>query len=284
LIETKSNSDKNIVFKNLTWFLIASLSLIFSGFLLSENKNLITLSLLIWCNLIGVFLAYRLNDCIDQHKHLTFNIKSFLSFPIHKFVFFQFILLVIPISFYFINFFTFFILGISAIVGVLYSISFKIGNTRFRLKNIFLVKNFLIGIIWGNLILIGAGSISNKEILTLFVFVSIQVFIGGIIRDIPDLKKDKEANVRSFPVVFGTAKTILFLQIINLSSLAVLVIGEFSFYNLIFILIVVFWRAINLVFLKRQPFRKLWSQSANLFTCLLIFILIFTIKYVHYIF
>ncbi|MFN5417866.1 MAG: UbiA family prenyltransferase, partial [Flavobacteriia bacterium] len=222
--------------------------------------------------------------CIDQHKHLTFNIKSFLSFPIHKFVFFQFILLVIPISFYFINFFTFFILGISAIVGVLYSISFKIGNTRFRLKNIFLVKNFLIGIIWGNLILIGAGSISNKEILTLFVFVSIQVFIGGIIRDIPDLKKDKEANVRSFPVVFGTAKTILFLQIINLSSLAVLVIGEFSFYNLIFILIVVFWRAINLVFLKRQPFRKLWSQSANLFTCLLIFILIFTIKYVHYIF
>lgn len=276
--------NKQLVFKNLRWFLIASLSLLLSGFVLAEKEDLLQLALLVWCNVIGVFLVYRLNDCIDQHLDLKFNIKSFLSYSTHKFVFFQFIFLTIPICFYLIDFFTLMVLSISAAVGILYSINFKIGNRILRLKHIFLVKNLSIGIVWGSLILIGAGSIENKEIVALFVFVSMQVFIGGIIRDVPDVQKDEESGVRSFPVVCGIPHTITFLHLVNLSCFVVLFIGDFKFHSLLFILIVVSWRAINLIFLKRFLLNKRWSQDANLFTCLLIFILIFTLKYVHILF
>ncbi len=224
------------------------------------------------CNLSGVFLVYRLNDCIDQNKDLKFNIKSFLSFPFHKAIIVMLVTVIIPLALFYLNHFVFLILSLAAIFGIIYSINFKFGNVYFRLKNIFLIKNIMIGITWGSLILIGSGSI-DPIIIKVFIFTSIQVFLGGMIRDIPDLDKDSIQNVKSFPVVFGISRTIVFMHIINLGTVFIFSFIDFQLTILLFA-IPSLWRCINLTLLGFKPNNPNWSQWMNLFTCILLFLMV----------
>ena len=216
-------------------------------------------------------MVYQLNDIIDQNKDLSFNLRHFFSYPIHVIMVLQFLFVTLPFAFIFINPFVFIVLGISAIVGVLYSITFYVDGIPFRLKNIFLVKNLLIGIIWGALILVGAGNFELSLIPILFAFASIQVFIGGIIRDVPDIDKDRFSGVESLPVILGIPATIILCQLINLGFFSYCFLTDQPVYLLVAFAIPTIWRLINLILLARNPFEARWSQSMNLFTCVLIF-------------
>ena len=176
-----------------------------------------------------------------------------------------------------IDSFVFIALSIAAITGPLYSISFKIGGSIFRFKNVFIVKNLLIGLIWGSLVLIGAGQIDDALIQLIFIFASVQVFIGGIIRDIPDLEKDKQSGVKSLPVVLGIPVTILVIHLANLSLLFYCIFQKFEQPLLIFITIPTAWRAMNIYLLGLAPNNNNWSQWMNLFTCVLILLTFLTL-------
>jgi 4-hydroxybenzoate polyprenyltransferase len=277
LATNKSNTTSNVKFKSLFWFFLASTSLLLTGFYAAEQSDPITLSLLIWCNFLGVFLVYRLNDIIDQNADFSFNIRNFFSYTLHKVVVLQLLFVAIPLVLYFIDPFVFLILAIAAVIGTLYSISFKIGGSIFRLKNVFLVKNILIGVIWGSLVIIGAGQADDPLIHLVFIFASIQVFIGGIIRDIPDLEKDRQSGVKSFPVVIGINATVLFIHFVNLSLLFYCIFQKYDQILLIFIAVPTAWRALNIYLLGLAPKNSNWSQWMNLFTCVLILITFLTL-------
>lgn len=259
-------------FKKLQGFFTASSALVLAGYFVSEEKDIISLLLLLWCNIFGVFVVYRLNDIIDQDKDLSFNLRHFFSFPIHVIMMLQFVLVTLPLVLIYVNPFVFIVLGISAIVGVLYSITFHFGDKTFRLKNIFFVKNLLIGVIWGALILIGAGSFKGNIVPVLFAFVSVQVLIGGIIRDVPDLDKDDFAGVNSLPVIIGVPATIIFCHALNLGFMSYCFMTGQPTYILLAFSIPTLWRLINLILLTNDPYEPRWSQSMNLFTCVLIFL------------
>jgi 4-hydroxybenzoate polyprenyltransferase len=267
-----STSQSKITFKNLLWFYLAANSLLLSGAIISNKSSFWILCILIWCNISGLFLIYRFNDCIDQEVKLRLNIYRFFSFPSHKIIFIQLVFCAIPIAFFFLEKDVLWILAISSILGFLYSFNFKINNYSFQLKNIFFVKNLLIGLVWGSLVLIGSNGISHPPVILLFIYCSLQVFIGGVIRDVPDLEMDRLNKVKSFPVVIGLSHTIKLLHIINLMSAAVcfFIANNFNYFMVFFIPSI--WRFLNLVLLNKSPDNSRWSQWMNLFTCVLIFL------------
>ena len=266
------NIKAEINYKNLFWFYIASVSLLVSGFIISCNQPLLTLFTLIWCIISGLFLIYRFNDYVDQDENFRFTIYHFLALPINLIMFLQLIFITIPITIYLIEKETLYVLSFSSILGFVYSVNFQFNNRSFKLKNIFFVKNALIGIVWGSLVLIGSNNIFQANIIPLFLYASIQVFIGGIIRDIPDLKKDKSNNVKSFPVIFGINYTINLLHIINFISI---ILVFFNYNNLLIFtvfLIPFFWRSCNLLLLNSRSNNLRITEWMNLFTCVLILI------------
>ena len=271
-IDSVKNIKAEINYKNLLWFYIASVSLLVSGFIISYNQPLLTLFTLIWCIISGLFLIYRFNDYVDQDVELRFNIYHFLYLPLNLIMFLQLIFITIPITVYLIEKETLYVLSLSSVLGFLYSVNFQFNNRSFKLKNVFFVKNALIGIVWGSLVLIGSNNIFQTNIIPLFLYASIQVFIGGVIRDIPDLKKDKSNNVKSFPVVLGTNFTINILHLINFMSIILIF---FNYNNLLIFtvfLIPFIWRSCNLLLLNSRPNNLRITEWMNLFTCVLILI------------
>lgn len=271
-IDSVKNIKAEINYKNLLWFYIASVSLLVSGFIISYNQPLSTLFTLIWCIISGLFLIYRFNDYVDQDVELRFNIYHFLYLPLNLIMFLQLIFITIPITVYLIEKETLYVLSLSSVLGFLYSVNFQFNNRSFKLKNVFFVKNALIGIVWGSLVLIGSNNIFQTNIIPLFLYASIQVFIGGVIRDIPDLKKDKSNNVKSFPVVLGTNFTINILHLINFMSIILIF---FNYNNLLIFtvfLIPFIWRSCNLLLLNSLSNNLTITEWMNLFTCVLILI------------
>ena len=271
-IDSVKNIKAEINYKNLLWFYIASVSLLVSGFIISYNQPLLTLFTLIWCIISGLFLIYRFNDYVDQDVELRFNIYHFLYLPLNLIMFLQLIFITIPITVYLIEKETLYVLSLSSVLGFLYSVNFQFNNRSYKLKNVFFVKNALIGIVWGSLVLIGSNNIFQTNIIPLFLYASIQVFIGGVIRDIPDLKKDKSNNVKSFPVVLGTNFTINILHLINFMSIILIF---FNYNNLLIFtvfLIPFIWRSCNLLLLNSLSNNLTITEWMNLFTCVLILI------------
>lgn len=255
--------------KSLIWFYVASVSLLLSGSIISRNYSLFNILILVWCNISGLFLIYRFNGCVDEKDKFRLNVIRFLSLPSHFLVSVQLIFFAVPIAFLFLEKEILWVLSISSILGFLYSFHFNLKDYSFRLKNIFFIKNLLIGLVWGSLVLIGSKDIYQTSVFLLFIYCSSQVFIGGVIRDIPDLKVDKVNGVNSLPVVLGVSTTIKAMHLINLLSLVFCFFIENYF---LLFLIPSTWRFLNLLLLSRSPNNLKWSQKMNLFTCVLIFI------------
>jgi 4-hydroxybenzoate polyprenyltransferase len=262
-----------VKYKKYTLFFIAALSLLLSGVLIGESIDYKELTLLGFSSVLGVFWVYRVNDVIDYDEDLKFNLKYFFKNKYHV-LYSLLILILIVFGTFLFSLFRFQIFAFVGLLGFVYSINFQLFGKVFRLKNIFFFKNLSIGLAWGALVVIGSGSLNSNSILMLTLLTVVQVFIGSMIRDIPDREKDMKQNVQSFPVVIGVKKTILFMHVANLSSLLILFIDSFSMSSFVLIVVVVFWRLVNLVMLQKKPLSSFWGQFFNLMTCTLIFAVI----------
>lgn len=91
---------------------------------------------------------------------------------------------------------------IPLLVAVLYSV---VG-----LKRILLVKNLLVGLSWG-LIVLGVGvyygQLYSFDILFFFTFVTAALTIAAVVFDIKDIEGDRAEGVRTVPIVVGTGRT-----------------------------------------------------------------------------
>jgi len=271
------------MFRNLNWFYLASTSLLSAGFLLSGMESFIPFIILIFTNFTAVFLVYRFNVCMDQKNSFQQNISHYFSFQLHRVFASQLFLVLAPLCIWLLESRTLSILAAGAAMSFLYSIQFRFGTIRFRLKNVFIIKSLFIGFVWASLILLGAGNHSDSFVNIVFIFVCIQVFIGAIIRDIPDVKSDLQEGVKSFPVIFGVNRAILILHLINIGTGVFFVTMNYDHQGVLFFGFTSLWRALNLVCISRYPLKSIWTQQLNLFTCVLMFlILLFLRGYEHF--
>jgi 4-hydroxybenzoate polyprenyltransferase len=262
------NIPARAVYKNLLIFVVSSSALIGSGFVLSGSWDFRKLVILLWLNFSGLYLIYRLNDFIDAQPDRRINLRFFFQDRKHAVLTFQLFAVCIPLAAWLLDSFSLVVLSLASLTGLFYSIQFRFGTKSFRLKNIFLLKNVLIGAVWGSLVLVGYGNKPDPTTLHLFIFVALQVVIGSIIRDIPDVRADKDEGVNSLPVVLGTRATYFFMHGLNLLAVALgLLVSQDLF---ILVAVISGWRFINLIFLAKNPDNPLWTQKINLLTCLLI--------------
>lgn len=257
------------LFRKYLWFFIASTALVIAGYCISEVLTLGAFLLVLWINLIGVFLIYRINDCFAQHGSLMTNVIEFLKRPLHLILTLQLIMVVMPLSILVLPRPVLYILNIMALLGVLYCTNIRLFGRQFRFKDIFFVKNIMIGLAWGGLVLIGGAVTNDVILLSSFLVASVQVTIGGIIRDIPDIDFDRERGVRTLPVVLGLKTTMRFLHVLNASLLFLAMAYASDTGVILFSVIVVGWRFINLWLLERNYKVVFFSQWMNLFTCVI---------------
>ncbi len=262
-------------FLRITLFILASLALIFSGFLLNNDKTVLKFLTLMLCTSSGVVIVYRLNDASGNSLTLAAQIAKFLQNKFHQFVIAQFILFCLPLTFFYLDGQSFFMLSLAGLLGLFYTVSVRINGKLQALKRIFLVKNISIGLAWGLLVLVGAGETSHSFLFPLFYFVIFQVFIGSVIRDLPDVNYDEQSGIRSLPRILGARKSLIVLHLLNALSWLVFMNDQELIWPLLLGLVVVFWRFINLVGCAFQPRSIIWSQVINLGTCILIFLVVF---------
>ena len=264
--------------RRIIMFLAGVLSLIFGGIIIGEHfesKQFIILSI---SGLSGVMLLY--NDKNHLPNENWFNVLAWFLKRKSNVLFIVTSLILIPFSLLHLSILSFALLSFTVIIGVMYSLNFKIGNTEFKLKNILFLKNILIGLGWGSLVTIGAGRFAEDQVIFLTIFMILQVFLGSIIRDLPDVKSDIKNGVKSIPVVFGISNSIWIMHIINLSALLLLI--DTSFELRLVIIILVTWRFINLLLIKLIGINKHLIQTFNLATCYLFFIILLLQHYYGY--
>ncbi|MES2556114.1 MAG: UbiA family prenyltransferase [Bacteroidota bacterium] len=275
VLVANNTTQEMTAYKSLGLFYVAANSLLLAGQLLNSTWSLEQFLLLQWCGFTGVFMIYRFNDIIDHSENFRFNLRRVLSSRIHVLCLLQFFLITTPAILLLLSELRIVLLYSTCFLGLLYSVNVRIKSKNYRLKHLFLVKNLLIGTLWGGMILIGANALVGELVIALFVFTSLQVMIGSIIRDLPDTEADRKDGVRTLPVVLGIPRSIIAIHVFNLVSLAA---GWFLFPDsnfLLLMILVVGWRAFVVVKLAHNPKAPLYSNTFNLLTCFLIFMILF---------
>jgi uncharacterized repeat protein (TIGR02543 family) len=109
------------------------------------------------------------------------------------------------------------VLLVPLIMGIIYSV--KISKSLPRLKEIIGIKNVAVAFSWaftGSLLPALIATVGHKEIILVFIYIFIQLFINTVLFDIIDVTGDNAAGVKTIPLRLKTEKNIQhFLLIIN---------------------------------------------------------------------
>ena len=117
--------------------------------------------------------------------------------------------------------YAFLITLIPLVSGILYSLKWAPPQSRYRrLKDIPVVKNFVVAFAWSSMLSMLPGSLTGTTpdettFMALFMFFS-YAFIASTIPDIRDRLGDAQAGVKTLPVIFGERRTTRFLIGFNL--------------------------------------------------------------------
>lgn len=191
-----------------------SLSLIFLHRATGFNINIWEAFFIFLANALGVTGIYLLNkitdheeDFLNGHKVKNYNNKIIyvlLSLLFLTATSLYFVSVKENILIYGLILFTF---------GTLYSFP-----KRYRLKKIFLMKNFIPAFCWffslSVLIFASTDNLSIINIMKMMIPLFILEFFFEIIWDLPDRKGDKLAGVQTLPVVLGFEYTQAFLAVL----------------------------------------------------------------------
>lgn len=155
-----------------------------------------------------------------------------------------------------------------AILGVAYSLRLF----GVRPKNLYVLKNVIIGLSWAGLVFVGADNVCLRT-LDLFGLVTAQVFIGSVIRDLPDLAEDRAVGVVTLPARLGAPETLRVLSLLNVgSSVFLFALAGCTPLLGVTLIVALAWRQLVLVRLARTRNLLKWSSVANLATCHFLFL------------
>lgn len=266
-----------VVFRSTTslyWLSAAAIALTLAGVFLANSYGFSQVLLCLWAVIHTTIVTYRFNDVMDA-RSLRLGVLHALTYKGLRgwTISLPFVL---GTAAYFLSTTSFLaLLGILT-VGIAYSLHLSAPTTTlsFRLKNILGIKNALIGIGWGLLVVVGAGSLHDVPFGALALFVGAQVFIGSIIRDIGDAVEDLAASTRTIPNSWTRASMLLFLHTCNLASglyVSFVAFGGSEIHPVFaWLLLAVLWRTVLLVGIQFKGDRAILLQSANLSTCFVI--------------
>jgi len=254
---------------------VAAVSLLLTGFVVSENIDFWQMVLVLWSSFCGVIIVYRFNDLQDENEGARITWKQITENRFHLLFLIQFIFITTPLFLLYLSKFRLIILSLICILGVVYSIKFSLGKFRFRLKNVFLLKNLIIGILWGALVIVGVGTASNDTAIALFLFTSMQVFIGSSLRDFLDISEDRKNGVNSIPIKLGIPQTITLLHVFNIIT-AISILLLFSWREMALVVVSIsIWKFITIHKVSTNPNSYMWAHTLNFLTCAFIFLIVF---------
>ncbi len=168
------------------------------------------LSIILGANILAVIGVYLLNKITDEEEDSANGVvgkmrKRLVFSVITIFFIAAFLLYTIPKkeNLLWYGFLLF-------LLGVWYSFP-----RRYRLKNIFLVKNIVPAFCWffslAILIFSSTDSLSMGQIVSFLWLFGVLVFVFEILWDIPDRKGDRDAGILTLPVILGTGVTKILL-------------------------------------------------------------------------
>lgn len=257
-------------------FILATLSLLATGFWIHPTELMPNIFLTSYFSICGTWVIYGLEVNHRENNSLLSLFKALNKRKGQQF-FVLHLIFITPIFIYFSSWDSILIMLLIALIGVLYSIKLNFIKPGFRLKQMFLVKNILIGLAWGLLILLGGNILYNLEVMAFFFLVSLQIFIGSALRDVADIYYDKKINARTIPIILGLRYTFPFLHVLNSLSLLIILIYP-QYWVLYATLFVVAWKALLIEKVKKEHQSILWTQTLNILTCPLILILVMLLK------
>lgn len=202
---------------------LGSLSLAFmTAFILKLDYSILN-AFLPWFFI--TFFVYSMNRFTDIEEDIInnpdrtnfFKLKSkfFLVSGIFSFIVASFISIINSIT-------SFLLIMIPVILVVLYSIPLipsRKGMTR--LKNIFMMKNFVVALGWAVIPIYVANYMNyfSNVLLLISLFIFIRIFIGVTMFDIRDVSGDRAHGINTIPVKLGVQKSYQIINLLNVASL-----------------------------------------------------------------
>jgi 4-hydroxybenzoate polyprenyltransferase len=266
-----------MLLRRLFLFAIPAYALLLSGVVMRQEQiNTIEFLLLTWATISGILIVYRYNDFACGFSSSWRPVLLFFNAWSNIFLVAQFFLIGIPLSWFYLNDFQFIVLAIAGILGIAYAVKFQWGALSWFPKRKFPIKNILIGCVWAALFLVGYGQMPDESSWAIYGFISAQVFVGSIIRDVPDAAVDLTRKSLSLPILVGAKTALVLLHVFNVLGLLFVFMLPEADTGLLYIVFlpVIFWRFFVLLFIQLNPNYTIWTQWANLYTCLIIFVAI----------
>jgi 4-hydroxybenzoate polyprenyltransferase len=264
-----------MLLKRLFLFAIPALALLFSGVAMRlEQIGLIESALLTWATISGILIVYRYNDFACGFSSSWRPTLLFFNAWSNIFLVAQFFLIGIPLSWFYLNDFQFVVLAVAGILGIAYAVKFQWGALSWFPKRKFPIKNILIGCVWAALFLVGYGQMPDESSWAIYGFIAAQVFVGSIIRDVPDAAVDLTRKSLSLPILIGAKTALALLHVFNVLGLLFVFMLPEADTGLLYIVFlpVILWRFFLLLLIQLNPYNTIWTQWANLYTCLIIFV------------
>jgi 4-hydroxybenzoate polyprenyltransferase len=255
-------------------FLIATVSLLLAGRIHNPVSGLPETLLILWLGICGTLFIYGTAFGYHGLKNWKMVTRNIFSSSRKGAFAIQFILIAIPLSLIYLPAFELIALGCIGLLGLLYSFDFSWNGTIYRVKDLPLIKNVFIGFGWGILLLAGAGTVHDEKIIALFVFMSFQILLGSIVRDIFDIKIDFAAGQKTLPVILGSGRTIKLIHICNILTFFVGYALSQSREIALVMLLVIMWKGIILFKVSRDINSHAWTQSLNILTCFFLLLIL----------
>lgn len=255
--------------KSLKYYIEASRPVLVIGavFYLFIGILFANFSLLSWSTLLSILTGIAVTASVYSFNYWTDIVEDIINLPksaivnskitSRKVLFFSSLCATLSLFFaYFLSFYSMVVVITILVIGILYS--YPILGKRHRIKNMPFLKSVIIAFGWSLGVLIPVFAVTSNistALLTLSIFIFLQVIAGTVIRDIKDLSGDIKAGIRTIPVMLGVKKTGDLLFLINTVSLAFLISSSLIFNApryLLFMTIGCAWRYWNLMLLYRD--------------------------------
>jgi len=150
----------------------------------------------------------------------------------------------------------------------------KLPLLNFRLKDIPVVKNFVVAVAWGlTCTLLPAAYMINPPDMKALGIASylmlVMTFIAAVLYDVRDVEGDMETGVRTIPVILGARKTTAILLVLNSMFLPLLALVEGEIQLLVAGLFLYGYLYIPYFRMRRKPIiLDLFVDGKCIFACL----------------
>jgi len=252
-------------------FCVATSSLLFAGNLFNPNLSFLQIIALQWFGICGTILVYYYDVYLADFFKQSFSMNDFLENKIRTFFILQFAILAVPVVLFVLPPISLMVFLLMFFFGIIYSFNISYAGKTLQLRDIFIFKNIVIGFNWGALVLAGAGLVNDRFLLAVFLFTSLQIVIGSVVRDVFDIDKDRLTNMKTLPVVLNVANTLNLMHVANVFTLLVAFTIDLNVRFLIFALPIILWKALIIYNTQQNNKSALWCQTLNILLCFGIF-------------